>query len=320
MASGGAARSDDRWQLPGAEPSSGAATAGGATAGGAGRGWVPDPPVPPDADVRAVVARSTSVALEAAATAYSAAHGHPLEHRYPGAGRRRRWHLSVRLAVVAGAAIAVLGAGVAARATLAIPAVTAPDAAVVPLGSAVPGPTADGSTRRPTPTRPTTVGAAGADPTGVSSAATGQLDQAGLVVVHVVGQVKAPGIVELPAGSRVSDAVAAAGATAAADLAALNLARVVVDGEQIMVPAPGETVPGPSRRASAAGSGSAPPVDLNSADAAALDALPGIGPVLAQRVLDWRTAHGRFTDVAELGEVPGIGDALLAKLRDLVRV
>lgn len=132
------------------------------------------------------------------------------------------------------------------------------------------------------------------------------------VVVHVVGQVNRPGVVSLPAGARVMDAVdAAGGATPAADLAGLNLARVLADGEQVVVPGPGDV---------AEGVGPAPGVDLNRADAAALDALPGIGPVLAERIVSWRSAHGRFSTVDELAEVAGIGPALMAGLRDLVRV
>ncbi|KRC35908.1 competence protein ComEA [Oerskovia sp. Root918] len=138
--------------------------------------------------------------------------------------------------------------------------------------------------------------------------------------MHVVGAVGAPGLVTVPEGSRVADALAAAGdATAEADLAGVNLAREVVDGEQIVVPRPGEVVAAAPGPATAPGS-EAGPVDLNSADQTALDALSGIGPVLAARIVEWREANGRFTSVEELGEVSGIGDALLARLRDQVRV
>jgi len=135
----------------------------------------------------------------------------------------------------------------------------------------------------------------------------------------------------MPVGARVGDAVAAAGgATPTADLAAVNLARVLVDGEQVHVPRPGESVPPAGSAVGSAGSGSGQgtgstggsgasgasgaKVSLNSADLAALDTLPGVGPVLAQRILDWRTEHGRFTSVEELGEVSGIGEKLLAQL------
>ena len=125
-----------------------------------------------------------------------------------------------------------------------------------------------------------------------------------------------------------ADAVeAAGGATGKADLSALNLARVLVDGEQVRVPAVGDppvTSPGAGGGGGAgaggtgAGGAAGAPVPLNTADLAALDTLPGVGPVLAQRILDWRAAHGRFTSVDELGEVSGIGEKLLAQLSPLV--
>ncbi|WP_323099793.1 helix-hairpin-helix domain-containing protein [Intrasporangium sp. YIM S08009] len=150
------------------------------------------------------------------------------------------------------------------------------------------------------------------------------------LVVHVVGQVNRPGLVRLPAGSRVADAIeAAGGARRGADLSALNLARLVLDGEQVHVPKPGEVVPaagagaagaaGPSGAAGGGGAGAAGAlVSLNTADVAGLDTLPGVGPVLAQRILEWRTEHGRFTSVDELGEVSGIGDKLMSQLRPKV--
>ncbi|HUX71290.1 MAG TPA: helix-hairpin-helix domain-containing protein, partial [Cellulomonadaceae bacterium] len=90
-----------------------------------------------------------------------------------------------------------------------------------------------------------------------------------------------------------------------------------VDGEQVLVPRPGETSTAQSQGTAVAADA---PLDLNAATAAELDALPGIGPVLAQRILDWRAAHGRFTDVEELAEVSGIGPSALSRLRDRVRV
>ena len=143
-----------------------------------------------------------------------------------------------------------------------------------------------------------------------------------VVVVHVVGQVREPGLQRLPPGSRVADALAAAGgATRGADLARVNLARVLVDGEQVVVPAPGDPdPPGAPAAGSGGGSGAGAPVSLNTADLAGLDTLPGVGPVLAQRILDWRSQHGRFTSVDELGEVSGIGEKLLERLRPLVTV
>lgn len=143
------------------------------------------------------------------------------------------------------------------------------------------------------------------------------------LVVHVVGRVGKPGIVRLPAGSRVVDAVnRAGGASRAADLTKVNLARLVVDGEQVYVPGLGEAVPqaaGPVAAAASASAGSAP-VNLNLADEAALDALPGVGPVLARRIIAWRSEHGSFTSVDELAEVQGIGPKVLDNLRPLVTV
>ncbi len=149
-----------------------------------------------------------------------------------------------------------------------------------------------------------------------------------LVVVHVVGEVGAPGVVRVPEGSRVVDVIrAAGGALPSADLERINLARSVSDGEQVHVPAPGEQIlPGANGTGAVAGApaasagGGGAVVNLNSADLAQLDTLPGVGPVLAQRILDWRAQHGRFTSVDELGEVSGIGDKLLAQLTPRVSV
>lgn len=144
----------------------------------------------------------------------------------------------------------------------------------------------------------------------------------GQVVVHVVGQVRRPGVVTLAAGSRVAEAIkAAGGGLPGADLAAVNLARLVVDGEQLRVPKPGEVVgQAPGAPGAASGGAAGGLVNLNTADLAALDTLPGVGPVLAQRILDWRAEHGRFSRVDELGEVSGIGDKLLAQLTPKVTV
>ena len=161
-----------------------------------------------------------------------------------------------------------------------------------------------------------------------SAGAAGLPTAAGVLLVHVVGQVRRPGVVRLPPGARVLDAVqAAGGATSSADLDHLNLARLVADGEQIVVPKPGESiltggVPGAGGTGTgSSGLGSAGGlIDLNTADAATLDSLPGVGPVLAQRILDWRTQHGRFSSVDELGEVTGIGDKILAQISPKVTV
>ena len=142
-----------------------------------------------------------------------------------------------------------------------------------------------------------------------------------LLLVHVLGAVVRPGLVELAAGARVVDAVAAAGGfTAEADPAGVNLARPVVDGEQLVVLAIGQ-VPPPAAGGGAPGSGQAAAdevVHLNTADVAALDTLPRIGPALAQRIIDWREANGRFSSVDDLLAVTGIGQKTLDGLRDLV--
>lgn len=170
-------------------------------------------------------------------------------------------------------------------------------------------------------------------PSKVVATPTGSSPPAGVVVVHVVGAVQRAGVVSLGAGSRVSVAIdRAGGATPDADLARLNLARVVVDGERLYVPEVGETevpaalddagaVPVPGAGGSAGGSdGGDAVVDLNSADQAALETLPGIGPSLAGRILAWREEHGRFGSVEDLLDVSGIGDGRFADLRDRVRV
>lgn len=148
------------------------------------------------------------------------------------------------------------------------------------------------------------------------------------LVVHVLGQVERPGVYELPGGARVLDAIAAAGGfTAAADHAALNLARQVGDGEQLVVTKPGEAPPPADTAPDAVGGGSGgagaardQKLDLNSATADQLQALPRIGPALAQRIVDWRSQNGRFATVDDLRNVAGIGDKTFADLKDLVMV
>jgi competence protein ComEA len=140
------------------------------------------------------------------------------------------------------------------------------------------------------------------------------------VVVSVVGQVARPGLVTLPSRARVADAVEAAGGLLPdADPASVNLAQVVTDGEQIVVGLPGTRGDGGGAGVSSpGGSASGGLVDLNSASAGELDALPGIGPVLAQRIVDHRNRHGPFRSVDELDDVPGIGPAIATELAELV--
>lgn len=139
------------------------------------------------------------------------------------------------------------------------------------------------------------------------------------MLVHVLGAVTRPGLVELSSGARVVDAIAAAGGlTPEADPAGVNLARAVVDGEQLFVAAVGQAPPVQAGAAGEAGGSVDGLVHLNTADVAALDTLPRIGPALAQRIIDWREANGPFTSVEQLLEVAGIGDAILTGLADRV--
>ena len=147
------------------------------------------------------------------------------------------------------------------------------------------------------------------------------------IVVDVSGKVRDPGIHRLPAGSRVADALRAAGGVRpGTSTDGLNRARFLVDGEQVVVGGPAVAaapgvVPGAVAGSvgSAAGAGPAAPVALNTATVDQLDTLPGVGPVLAQHIIDYRTQHGGFRSVDELREVNGIGDRRFADLRNLVR-
>jgi competence protein ComEA len=157
----------------------------------------------------------------------------------------------------------------------------------------------------------------------------------GAIVVDVVGAVRAPGVVSLPASTRVIDAIrAAGGASPGADLARLNLAAKLADGTRIAVPLAGQQPPAvdpsavsgssdPSVAGPGAGSvggGAAAAVNVNTATAAQLEALPGIGPMLAAAIVQERERSGPFRSVDELTRVPGIGDGRLSQLRDLVTV
>ncbi|GAB3983324.1 hypothetical protein GCM10029978_089680 [Actinoallomurus acanthiterrae] len=158
----------------------------------------------------------------------------------------------------------------------------------------------------PSPAMPTVA----ATPTSSSSSSP--------VLIDVAGKVRHPGVVSLPAGARVIDAIKAAGGVRpGAETGTLNLARRVVDGEQILV---GVDVPPAPAAPPGATAPSGTPVDLNTASAAQLDQLPGVGPVLAQRIVDYRTQHGPFRSVEELRQVSGIGAAKFGDLKGLVIV
>ncbi len=158
-----------------------------------------------------------------------------------------------------------------------------------------------------------------ADPAPDGSGTTSAAGAASQLVVDVAGKVVHPGIYRLPAGSRVFDAVAAAGGVRrGVDTVTINLAAPVQDGQQIVV----GLNTGPPGMAANPGATSAPStgavVDLNTAGLEVLDTLPGVGPVLAQNILDWRDQHGQFTSVDQLQEVSGIGPAKFAAIKDLV--
>jgi competence protein ComEA len=146
------------------------------------------------------------------------------------------------------------------------------------------------------------------------------------IVVHVLGSVRRPGLIRLPQGSRVQDAIDAAGGLRSfAAPGELNLAQVLTDGQQIVIGSrahPGGRLSdgGGGPAGSSPNPGSSPQVDLNSATAAQLDSLPGVGPVTAQRILAWRTEHGGFRRVDELQEVEGIGPKTYADIAPHVRV
>ncbi len=137
-------------------------------------------------------------------------------------------------------------------------------------------------------------------------------------MVDVAGKVRRPGLVKLPAGSRVADAIAAAGgALPQASTIGMSLARKVIDGEQLVI---GEPQPAGSTAQTSGSVASSGLLDLNTASASDLEGLPGIGPVLAQRVINWRTAHGGFASVDQLREVSGLGGKKFDVLAPLVRV
>ena len=228
-----------------------------------------------------------------------------------------RWRLGLKVAVLVGIAAVVCGAWFWWQVSTGRPEVL-PLSDVTPSGKAAPG----GSGQEPPGTGRENPGQAGADagPGGAAPA-----------VLHVAGAVARPGILELAAGSRVHDAIAAAGGgTAAADLDRLNLAAVVMDGQKIYVPRQGEPLPADSAGVpaggAAAGTGGAEPpaaagkTNLNSAGVEELGTLPKVGPVLAQRIVDWRKEHGPFTSVEELDAVDGVGPKMLETLLPLVSV
>jgi competence protein ComEA len=181
----------------------------------------------------------------------------------------------------------------------------------------------EGRANAPQAGAPTT-GAGGAD--GSAGSASVRVDRAdgGRVTVHVAGAVRRPGLYRLPAGSRIDDALRRAGGPGRrADMNAVNLATKLEDGRQVLVPeraaAAGPAGPSTASAATpAAGAAATAPVNLNTATLEQLDTLDGVGPGIAQRILDYRQQHGGFRRVEELGEVPGIGAKRLAALTQQV--
>lgn len=243
--------------------------------------------------------------------------------------------LALVVVVLVGAVVA--GAGVWSNRPTAQPVGGLSPVTVTPAPApAAPGDPASGG---PASGGPAPAGAAPGDPVAAAPVTAGPL------VVSVVGKVARPGLVRVPDGARVADAVdAAGGALPGVDLAPLNLARRVGDGEQLAIgvppaadaapmrPAPGGepasgaepgTAPGSGSASGGAGTGGAATggkVDLNRATAADLDTLPGVGPVTATKIIDWRTANGRFSRVEQLREIDGIGERRFAQLQPLVTV
>lgn len=182
-------------------------------------------------------------------------------------------------------------------------------------------------------TAPAAANPSGAGPGGADTGQPSAGDPAtvpGRIIVHVAGAVARPGVIELPAGSRLHEAIAAAGgSTDAADPQSLNLASVLEDGQKIVVPTRGEpetSEPAPGEAAGPAGPGGGisgtkgGKINLNSASVEELGTLPRVGPVLAQRIVDWRKQHGRFKTVQELDAVDGVGPKMLEALLPLVSV
>ncbi|NPV27181.1 MAG: hypothetical protein HPY81_06990 [Firmicutes bacterium] len=141
------------------------------------------------------------------------------------------------------------------------------------------------------------------------------------VTVHVVGAVEKPGVYQLPAGTRVFEAIEQARALPEANLEAINLAEPLNDGQKVTVPRKGESLPGTTADVQVSSTRPGSKVNLNTATAAELDArLPGVGPTLAQRIVDYRNQHGKFRSIEDLKNVSGIGEKRFQELKDLITV
>ncbi|MEU4290276.1 ComEA family DNA-binding protein [Kribbella sp. NPDC026596] len=237
--------------------------------------------------------------------------------------RDARWTLSPRHVVVLAAVLAI-GLSWAAWSVFRTRPETLPDTR--PSTAATGSPVAQPSSGSQSPAAAGTTQPAGAQASpsqpGQSTGIPGQ--PTGLVVVHVAGKVRRPGLVRAPTGSRVADVLALAGGPLpGVDLTTLNLARQVTDGEQIIVGQPNALPPASTPGATTSSAPTAlpeAPVNLNTATLDQLDALPGVGPVLAQRILDYRTQNGPFTTIDQLQEVPGVGPKKFDSLKPHVRL
>jgi competence protein ComEA len=271
-------------------------------ADGARPGWTPDDPIPRAAEDVEEDADEPAVAGVGARTARSPDGPEPTL----GLGRHRAPAPTVRVDPGRPGARALWAAAAAAVLLLLLWTwLQRPSAEPVPAGPSTAVETAD-----PAPT-----------PSAVASPPVGEVAETSTtVVVSVVGQVVEPGLVTLAPGSRVADAIEAAGGLLPkADPASVNLAAVVADGQQVAVGVPAAVgAAGPVPTGTTGGATGA--VNLNTADVAALDALAGIGPVLAQRIVDHREQQGPFRQVEDLLDVPGIGPAILGNLADAVTV
>ena len=164
-------------------------------------------------------------------------------------------------------------------------------------------------------------GAGAAEETATAEPASGELraEPAPRLIVHVVGAVRRPGLYRLANGARIADALRrAGGATRRADLSLVNLAAPVSDGTQVVVPRRVSAAEAAGGEAAAGDASAGGPVHLNTATVDQLDELPGVGPVTAQKIVDWREQHGAFSSVDDLDAIPGIGPARLEQLRELV--
>jgi competence protein ComEA len=164
--------------------------------------------------------------------------------------------------------------------------------------------------------------AASASPVATIAVARDDGGSGGRLIVDVAGAVRKPGVYRMAPGARVEDALQrAGGATARADLSQINRAAKLEDGRQVLVPRrASRTAPAAASAPAGAAATPAQPVNLNSATLEQLDTLDGVGPATAQKIIDFRTAHGGFGSVDELDQIPGIGEKKLAALRDQVRV